>query len=171
MTYYLIILLTQLPWILLFVGAVWRLRKHGGRLRRLQVEGTALLMAAILAALVMYDQHFGYDRYRTFSWGTFFDRAETGAFWIALLFFGLGYFLERRPRPGLRPWPMAGKLVSTVAILAFGLLGLAVNHYVSLPWIDLPWTLGRLVFGLGCYPFAIGYLVSSRHPIAPPVGE
>jgi hypothetical protein len=171
MTYYLIVLLTQAPWLLLLAGAVLRIRHHGGRLRRLQLEGTLLLLGGMVAALVMYDPHVGLDRYRTFSWGLFFDRAENAAFWIGILFFALGYFLERRPRPGLRTWPVAGKAISAIAILAFGLLGLAVNQNISLPWIDLPWPLGRLVFGLGCYPFAIGYLVSSRHPTAPPPGE
>jgi hypothetical protein len=169
--YLLLLLLLQLPWILLLAGALLRLRQRGGRLRRLQAEGAALIVGGALAALGLYHPQFGVDRYRLLSWGEYFDRAEMAAFLIGLLFFALGYFLERRPRPGLRAWPLIGKAVSGVAILLFAVLGLVVHRNVALPWIDLPWPVGRVVFGLGCYPFAIGYLVSSRNPEPPPPGD
>lgn len=171
MLYHLILLVLQLPWILLLAGALLRLRHGGGRLRRLQVEGAAIIVVGAAAAVAMYHPQVGYDRFGVSTWGEFFDRAEMAAFAVGLMFFGLGYFLERRPRPGLRPWPLVGKAVSSVAILIFAVLGLVVHRNVALPWIDLPWPLGRLVFGLGCFPFAIGYLVSSRNPSPPSAGD
>lgn len=171
MLYHLVLFTFQLPWLLLLIGALIRLRHVGGRLRRLQVEGTALIVGGALAAVAMYHPQAGYDRFRVAAWGEFFDRAEMAAFLVGLLFFSLGYFLERRPRPGLRPWPFVGKAVSAVAILLFAVLGLIVHRNVALPWIDLPWPLGRLVFGLGCFPFAIGYLIASRNPTPPPADD
>ena len=43
--YYLCILLLQAPWVMLFVGAVRRVRQHTTRLRRFQFEGMFLVVA------------------------------------------------------------------------------------------------------------------------------
>lgn len=149
----------HLPWLLLLVGAVLRVRNSPTRVRRLQVAGPLLLLLGIGGSLFLFDGNFGRDPYHVGNWSWFFERMESGVFWIALLTFGLGYFLERRPRPELRPWPTVGKVVSGLAILIASVLAYYVQKNVSLPWIDLPWHVGRLVFTLGFYPFAVIYLL------------
>ncbi len=170
-TYYLLITLTHLPWLLLMIGAVLRLRRQTSRVRRLQFAGPLLLLAGVFGSLFLFDPNFGRDPYHVGNWSWFFERMESGAFWIGLLTFGLGYFLERRPRPGLRYWSVAGKAFSALAILIAAALAYYVQSVVSPAWLDLPWHPDRIIFTLGFYPFSIGYLLRGLAGEDAPVPE
>ena len=168
---YFLIFLVHAPWLLLFAGAVLRLRRQSSRVRRLQFAGSVLLLAGVGGTLFLFDPNFGRDPYHVGNWSWFFERMESGTFWIGLMTFGLGYFLERRPRPGMRPWAIAGKLVAVLAILGAGALAYYVQNNISLPFIDLPWQPDRLIFTLGFYPFAIGYVLRGLAGEDAPVPE
>jgi hypothetical protein len=166
--YYAIVLLALAPWGMLFLGALRAVRRRGGRLRRMQVEGAALILAGSLAKWMVFDPLFGFDRLRSAIWSYWFARGEVGFFLIGLLLFTLGFFLERRPRPGLIPWPSTVKSVCITGILLGAGLGLLAFKWSQYPWLHLPWTLPRVVFSLGMFPFAAGYLVLGRRLPDPP---
>jgi len=132
--YYLCVLLLQLPWWLTLAAAVRRLRSKGGRLRRLQAEGAA----------------------------PWFSRGEIGVLLIGLLLLGLGFFLERRPRPGMTPWPATVKNICIAAILSGLVLATVAWILSTYAWLGLPYGLPRIIFTLGCYPFCIGYYMWSK---------
>jgi len=158
----LIVALCMLPWCLIIAGAIFRVRRGGGRLRRLQLEGAAIVGVGILARWIVFDPWFGIDSVETDWWTYWFARAETGQFAIGLLLFGLGYFLDDRPRPGQPAWPLIGKALGVLSILLGAVAGWYIYQTVSLPWLHLPWSAGRCVFMFGFIPFSVGYLVYSR---------
>lgn len=163
MGFYALVLLFHLPWALMALTAALRMRGgHTGRLYRMQLEGSALALLSTLACWIIYDPHFGVDRFRAASWGEWFDRGEPGFFWIGMLLFMLGYLLERRPRAGLVPWPAWVRIATWTCLLAGGALAAFAARTVSLPWIDLPWPPSRMAFTLGCMPFAVAYTVLER---------
>lgn len=166
--YYGIVLLIFGVWGLLLWGAIGALRRHGGRLRRMQVEGAALILIGTVSKWVVFDTLVGLNRLET-DWAYWFSRGEVGIFMIGLLLFGLGYFLERRPRPGLVPWPSTVKSIGITGILIGLGLGMAAFKFFQYPWLHLPWSMGRVVFSLGMYPFALGYVVLGRRIPDPPV--
>ena len=168
--YYICILVLLAPWFLLLRGAIRLLRRNGGRLRRLQVEGAALLSAGSVAKWIVFDPNFGFDRLRVEIWSYWFSRGEIGLFLIGLLLFGLGFFLEREPRPALRPWPRIGKIISMTAILSGIALGTVAYIVFGYPWFELPWSAARILFSLGVLPFAIGYVLFGKHSPDPPPG-
>lgn len=160
--YYLCILLLQLPWWLTLLAAMRRLRRKGGRLRRLQAEGAALIAAGYFAKWMVYDINFGPDRLEITAWSPWFSRAETGLLLIGLLLLGLGFFLERRPRPGMTPWPATVKNVCIAGILSGLVLATVAWILSAYAWLGLPYSLARVVFTLGCYPFCLGYYMWSK---------
>ena len=161
--YYLCILLLQAPWVLLFIGALRRVRQRTGRLRRFQVEGMFLVVAGSLAKWLVYDVHFGFDRLETSVWSYWFARGETGLFAIGLILFGLGAFLERDPFEKEERKPGAGRKVRIGAILS--VVAIAFVAYVKwqYAWFSLPWDTARVFLSLGIYPFAAGYLATSSY--------
>jgi len=158
----LILVLVMAPWFLLVVGAGFRVSRGGGRLRRLQLEGALLIWVGVVARWIVFEPLFGIDSMETDWWTYWFARAETGQFAIGLLLFGLGYFLDERPRPGQPAWPLIGKAVGILSILLCAVAGWYLYRTVSLPWLHLPWSIGRCVFMLGFLPFSLGYLIYSR---------
>jgi hypothetical protein len=165
--YYLCVLLIQAPgWLVLF-GAVRLARRGGGRLRRIQVEGALFIVIGSLAKWIVYDPNFGIDRLSISRWSPWFTRAETGAFCIGVLLFVLGFFLDRRPRPGLTPFPKSGRIISKVAILTGILAGTVTYIWSQYPWFSLPWDKPRIFFCLGALPFAFFYLIFSKRDRSP----
>ncbi len=105
--------------------------------------------------------------WQTPAWYIWFVRAENGLFWIGCLFFGLGFFLMRRPRPEQLPWPNTGKRVGITSILLGGAVGILVNMLRETAPHIVSWDMGRVFFTLGIYPFAIVYLRWHEYDAAP----
>lgn len=168
--YYLFILLAHVPWALFCIGAWIKTRIRGGRVIRLQLEGGAILLVMTLAGWVVFDPNFGLDAYKTEGWSMWLERASGGAFWIGLLFFFLGFYLERKPRPDLKPLPMVEKVIAVLSIIGAGLVALVANRQLGPEsFVDVPWPLSRMLFTYGFLPFAISYLRAAlRHNVAPP---
>ncbi len=169
--YYVCVLAVLAPWFVMLLGAWLRVRRRGGRLRRLEVEGAVMAAIGTVAKWVVYDTHFGFDRLRVEHWSYWFSRGEVGFFAIGVILFGLGFFLGRRPRPGLVPWPRIGRRLAAAGILsgiAFGLVAYFMRAY---PWFELPWSTGRILFSLGVLPFAIGYVLFNVRMPEPPIDE
>ena len=156
--FYLCVLALLAPYWLLLVGAVRRVLIRNGRLRRLQAEGAVLLVSGNMGRWIAFDPNIGLDPLTATNWGPWFARGEVGLFLIGLLLIGLGYFLERRPRPGLRPWPSRPKTIAAMALFSGTALGILAYAWVNYPWFALPWHAPRILFTLGLWPFAVGYL-------------
>ena len=165
---YVFILLGLLPATLCFAGALLRLKRARHRTWRFELIGASFMVVAVFSRWLVTDPNFGLDPYELSDFTYTFKRAEGGAFFIGLLIFGCGFFLERRPGPGLRPWPWLARVVGWAAILLFGSLALVAQWYISLPWLDLPWGIGRYLFMLGLLPFAATYLWRARRDNLPP---
>lgn len=162
MLHWLIVLLGLSPWLCFMGGAIVRVRRGGGRLRRLQVEGSAIILVGVAAKWIVFSPLLGLDTDENYWWTYWFDRAERGQFAIGLLLFGLGYFLDERPRPGRPAWPLIGKALAFLSILLCAGAGWYLSRTVALPWLELPWNPGRALFMLGFLPAAIGYFIFSR---------
>ncbi len=162
MVFHLWMILLLSPWLLLSVGAVRRVRQRNTRLRRLQVEGAIIILLALIGKWVVYDPNLGLAMRSPGLWTYWFARGEAGFMWVGLLIFGLGYFLERRPGPGLIPWPAYGKRVCGVAILCGATVALIAWHYKGVSWGDEPFSQARLWFSAGCLPFGVGYNIWTK---------
>jgi len=158
---YTTILIFQVPGLMLLLGALVKVLRANMRLHRLQLEGAAMLVSGMLARWLIFDPNFGIDRYEEATWSYWFDRAEPGLFFMGLLFLLLGFYLERRPRPGLRKWPLAGKIVVGLAILGGTALSVLASKILGLAFLSVPFEAWRLFFLLGLFPFCIGYLRTS----------
>ena len=112
MVYHVAEFLYLLPWCLLLTGALRKACARADRLQRMQCEGAAMIVAGMAGSLVLFDRAFGLDAARQGRFAEWYPWGEHGLFWIGMLLFGLGCFMERRPRPGLKPWPPARKLDS-----------------------------------------------------------
>lgn len=154
----------QLPWWLLLAGALRKAFLHPRRLQRIQAEGAAMAAGGMLACWVMFDPTIGVDPARESSLAPWLARGEGGLFLIGMMLLGVGYFLERRPRPGLTPWPQAGKAAAAAAILAGALVALPLAGGDVLAGARLPWALSRLSWSLGMLPFAAAYLAEAWRP-------
>jgi hypothetical protein len=162
---YVFMILLQAPLLFLFAGATQRLRKSRHPFVRFQFIGSCFLLAGFLSRFIILGI---LDPYHQFEWIPWFERGETGAFWIGLLLLFLGVFLAHRPRqPGFRPWPKAGKVVSILFILICSMLAVGAWWWISLPWLNLPWGLSRLLFTAGLYPAALLYLLRSGRSLPP----
>ncbi len=157
MMYYVVIAYLLLPWLLLFVGAVRHSRRQRTRLSRFQVEGTLVLVAGVVAKAAVYSPHLELRDKFAVDWVYWFSRGEIGLFWVGLLMFGLGMFLERGRGTKAPAWPQPGKGVCVAFILTGAVLGLTMFFWKGLPMGDAPWSLARLWFSYGMYPFALGY--------------
>ncbi len=160
--YYLIVLVVLGPWMLLLLGALRRLRLRGGRLRRVQAEGAALVLLAGLARWAAFDPRLANGYAAQGTWPYWLTRGTIGLACIGVLLLVLGFFLERRPRPGMQPWPQTGRKLAVASILVGAALGLAVALLAEGPWLGLPWGPGHVLFSLGFYPFATVYAAPGR---------
>ncbi len=161
MVFYLVWLYMILPWIMMATGAVFRLRYQDNRPVRFQAWGAVMIIILMAVMLIVFTPHWRLDpdgiKNKTFQ----FDRMETGFFWIGLIVFFLGYFLERRPDIPSEPWPLIGKSIALIIILAAGVAAIPAYRLVELPWEEVPWSVARLVLTFGFYPFSVGYLAFS----------
>ena len=162
MLYYPMVLLLQLGWWLALLGALFKLRRLNDRVRRIQCEGAALIVSGMFARWLVFDHTFGFDPSGAGVFSYWFSRGEQGWFFIGLLLLLLGFFLERRPRPDLKPFPGAVK-AGVLAAMAAGALGAAVfagRHAVF--GLELPWDAARTALSLGFLPFGAAYFADGR---------
>jgi len=159
MLYYLGILFFLGPWVLLAAGGILRVLRGNRRLVRFQAEGAVLILLSSVATWLVFDQNIGPGYEGGTSWAYWFARGEIGLFWIGLLMFVLGFFLERNRGPGFQPWPTTGKRVCMAFILIGLVLALLSLRRTESAWADMPWSNARLFFSAGSYPFAIGYVL------------
>lgn len=167
--YVILSLLVLSVYVLLVVGAVKELRWFSGRVSRLQLEGAVIMLACTLSRWVVLDPVvLGMDPLESNEWTYWFKRGETGLFLVGLILFGLGFFLSRRPRPGLKPWDAGLRRLAVVSlILGVGLV-ILLWFYFQASWFRFPLGNIRMLFGVALYPFAIGYLKQERNPAVPP---
>ena len=160
---YMIVLLTLAPWAVFAWATLTRvLAGHTGRVYRMQVEGAAMVLAGTLAKWIVYDPHFGLIHHDISHWEEWFDRGERGLFAIGVLLLLLGYVLERRPRRGLQHWPTGiNHAAWTVFLLSF-VAAVVIFRLHLFPGAAFPWAPGRIVFSVGCLPFAVGYAIYDR---------
>ena len=161
MGYHLAEILFLMPWILLLAGALRKAWLRPDRLQRMQCEGTVIILAGMLAALLLFDAAFGLDAGRKSRYTEWYPWGEQGLFAIGMLLFGLGHFLERRPRPGLKPWSSAGRAAALAGILSGGTAAFVVHEHTHLLGVLFPWTPARVAFSLGMAPFALLYVVDA----------
>ena len=159
--------LVQFPWWLALAGSLWKLSVMARRLQRMQAEGAAILALGMLMRWAAWGRDFGMDAERAASFAFWMARGEEGLFFIGAILFSVGYFLERRPRPGLTRWPQAGKTAASAAILVSGGAGLLLLGRDTFFGMTFPWEPARVMWSLGMYPFAAGYLAEAvrRAPI------
>lgn len=102
---YAVAYMSLVPCILLLAGALKKSAACWCRISRLQLEG------CIIVTATMFFQMFfsGYLKALDASGGStfyyWFSRGAYGLYSVGAILFFLGFFLERRPRPGLSPWP------------------------------------------------------------------
>jgi len=159
--------LVQFPWWLVLAGSLWKLPVMARRLQRMQAEGAAILALGMLMRWAAWGRDFDMDAERAASFAFWMARGEEGLFFIGVILFAVGYFLERRPRPGLTRWPQAGKTAAAAAILVSGGAGLLLLGRDTFFGMTFPWEPARVMWSLGVYPFAAGYLAEAvrRAPI------
>ncbi len=160
MFYHLAEMLFLLPWCLLLAGALRRVWVKPDRLQRMQGEGAFIILAGMTGALLLLDPVFGFEAARG-RFAEWYPWGEQGLFWIGMLLLGLGYFLERRPRPGLKPWPSAGKALALAGLLVGGMVAFALHGQTLLLGHLFPWSPVRMAFSLGMAPFAVLYCVDA----------
>jgi hypothetical protein len=127
----------------------------------MQCEGAVIIVAGMMGSLLLFDPAFGLDAARQGRFAEWYPWGERGLFWIGMLLFGLGFFLERRPRPGLKPWPSAGKALALAGILVGGMAAFAFREQTLLLGHLFPWSPVRIVFSLGAAPFAMLYCLDA----------
>ena len=162
-------LLVFFVYILLIIGAIKECRWIRGRISRMQLEGAIIMFTGTIAKWIVFNQFLAINPLRSEDWTYWFDRGELGLYFIGLILFGLGFFLSRRPRPGLKPWD-AG--IKRMAVMSFFIaLGFSILlwFYLYARWFNFSWEYGRVLFSIALYPFAIGYLKQERNPsVLPP---
>lgn len=148
--------LSLLPCMILCVGAARKVWVRSHRIARLQLEGAAIVLAGLVLRLVMFDAIFGFDPAREGRFAFWFARGEQGLLTIGTILFALGFFLERRPRPGLAVWPVRYIRTAWACAGAGAMIALVIawRGYAPCP---MPWTLSRTSFLLGLTVFAVIY--------------
>ncbi len=114
------------------------------------------MTASLSARLAVLDPVVGFDPMRESAFTYWFDRGEQGLFVIGALLFVLGYFLERRPRPGLEPWPQ-GRVAASAAWMALCLAAAAAFSWSGSALDPAPWSIVRGAFALGLFVFSVHY--------------
>lgn len=146
------------PWLLMTAGAVRKtFSRPGHRLYRLQAEGVVILLCGMAAAWVLFDRYFGVDPERSSLLAYWFIHGERGLFWIGQLLLFMAYFLERRPGPGIVPWPPAARTVAMAGIVLGLAWAAAATVLTRSTQMTLPWSWAREGWSLGLIPFSVGY--------------
>lgn len=169
MLFYILFLIILAPWPLLFVGGVRRMLRTRHLYGRLQCYGATFILFGKIAHLAIFAPHFGADPRAQSDWAYWFPHAEWGCFFIGLLFFGLGFFLDRRPRPGFKPWPIEQRRLALWGLFlgfatAFLVFSTGSGEEMAGPSLGLD----RFAMALGAYPFAFAYEQWSRRDTTVP---
>ena len=144
------------PCVALCVGAARKVWARSHRIARLQLEGAALILFGLLLRLLAFDPFFGLDAGRESPFAFWLDRGEQGLLAIGVILFGLGFFLERRPRPGLTPWPPRYTRAAWACLAACVVIAALFAWRRYTPGV-MPWSLARTWFLLGLSVFSAGY--------------
>ncbi|MGC8739552.1 MAG: hypothetical protein ACP5UA_13045 [Candidatus Hydrogenedens sp.] len=162
-------LLVFIVYILLIIGAIKECRWVRGRISRMQLEGAVIMFLGTVAKWIVLNQFFGLDRLQSEEWTYWFNRGELGLYLVGLILFGLGFFLSRRPRLGLKPWDAGIKRMTMMSFLIALGFGILLWFYLYARWFNFSWEYVRVLFSIALYPFAIGYLKQERNPsVLPP---
>ena len=148
--------LTLAPVLLVLAGAARKVWCNWQRVARLQLEGAAILAVAVLSRFLLAGYIASVDQARGTSLAYWYDRGENGFLAVGLILFFLGFFLERRPRPGLEPWPP--RLTQAARLWLCAWLCLAV--YVvwrGNTWDGAPWSPLHVCVALGFLYFSGAY--------------
>ncbi|HDP33912.1 MAG TPA: hypothetical protein ENN29_02245 [Candidatus Hydrogenedentes bacterium] len=159
--------MSLLPCCLFLVGAARKTWARPRRISRLQFEGALIAVSGMIARVIVFDPMFGRDPLRETAFAYWFSRGEAGLFAIGIILFGLGFFLERRPRPGLSPWPRRyARAAWLCALLCIPVAGLFVYKAASIG--DMPWSMARAGFLWSLFAFALLYCyMAFRRPDEP----
>lgn len=169
MSYYIAILILQMPWLLLAAGAARRMFRARHVYSRLQFYGALIPVLCILGRLYIFDPNYGVDPAGEKTWAYGYTQVEPGAMAIGMLFFITGLILDRRPGRYHVHWPAHVRATSH-AMLALGTLMAWWTLGSESMWFRLPWTEARTLFTLGLYPYSVMYLLwCGRAPVARPV--
>ncbi len=156
-------------YILLIMGAIKECCWIPGRISRLQLEGAIIMFLGTVGRWIVLDPAIGIERLQSEDWTYWFNRGETGLYLVGLILFGLGFFLSRRPRPGLKPWDSGIKRWAIMTFVVLLGLGILLWFYLNARWFNFAWGYWRVLFSIALYPFAIGYLKQERDPsVLPP---
>lgn len=148
--------MSLLPCCLFLVGAARKTWAHPLRISRLQLEGAVIAITGMSARLFVFDSIVGVDPMRTSRFSYWLDRGEVGLFAIGLILFGLGFFLERRPRPGLILWPQ--RYTRAAWFCAGACFPIALFYVYKFSAIGLmPWSMGRAGFLWSLLAFSLLY--------------
>lgn len=93
------------PCLLLLAGAVKKSTACWCRINRLQMEGAAIVTVTMFFQIFFSGYLKALDASGESSFYYWFCRGSYGLYAVGAILFFLGFFLERRPRPGLSPWP------------------------------------------------------------------
>lgn len=163
---YAMVTLVLAPLLLFFVGAIRKVRRVSNRIVRLQLEGAMMMVVGVFLKGAMFDPVVGYDPAHETRLAYWFDRGETGLFVIGLILLFFGFFLERRPRPGLRPWSTGERNTAVTGILAGAVLTAAMLWVKGASPSGWPWPPVRVGLTAGLLPMACAYC---RHAFINPV--
>lgn len=146
------------PSLLLFVGSLKKVIANPQRIARLQVEGAFILTVTIFSRFLIVDYLLLLDQKQGTSFFYWFNRGEQGMFAVGAILFFLGFFLERRPRPNLKPWPHTLALASKLTLI----IGLFLAAYIA--WKQVEWafselSLFRTVLSHSFLVFALSYCI------------
>ena len=169
--FYLVFTIMLIPWALLLVGGFRRMLRIRHLYGRLQCYGAAFMFLFKLAHMALFAPHWGPGATGEPVWTDGFLSTEWGAFTIGMLFFGVGYFLDRKPGPQFVPWPASQRqLALTGILLGIGFCGLATWFSWGQDFAGYSLGLPRILLALGFYPFAFAYEQWTRRDrSAPPV--
>lgn len=148
--------LSLIPCAFLLTGALRKVWLHPHRLSRLQLEGIIILLIGLFLRIAFFDPLLGRDPHKASIIAYWLDRGEHGLFAIGLILFGLGYFLERRPHPGLESWPVSWRRSARI-VFAIGIFCSLACLFIQPTAGPLPWSPIRSCFLLGSMVFAKVY--------------
>lgn len=104
--------LSLAPCALLLAGAAKKTSDCASRVNRLQLEGAVIITLVMSFTLFFLHRVLAMEQVGETSFAYWYERGEYGLFAVGIILFALGFFLERRPRPGLERWPLKARLLS-----------------------------------------------------------
>lgn len=144
------------PCVLLLAGAARKNAGFGSRVNRLQLEGMIIVATTMIFRLFCLHYVLALDAIRKTSFAYWYERGEHGLFAVGIILFALGFFLERRPRPGLEHWP-SKLLLASNAWMGAWLLFAAFASGRRYTWDVAMWSPVRSAISWSVLIFAIIY--------------